>query len=306
MVNMIHEYALEPTLLNNWKDFRYLVEKFGVSQGRLISRYPKRWKKQVYESLTGCGIIERKRIEQSLVDIDRRMIARTGDWDSKLNWLSNAEIEHTKRPFHAIVAKDNPRNQDFVLEAESLSDSNPLWNIPRCQIIPRTALAIAECTRTLLWASQEIMFVDPHFAPDKLQYRRPLESILELVVIGPKGPPRNVEIHLSDNWAHDHFERECKKWLPSVIPNSISIKILRWREIINGEKLHNRFILSNIGGVRFGIGLDEGEPGQSDEVELLDEGVVRTRWSQYCVATSAFDFVDETIITGTKSVQGSY
>jgi hypothetical protein len=42
---------LKPSLLNNWKDFRYFTEKFGIAQGRLISRYPKRWKRMVYESL---------------------------------------------------------------------------------------------------------------------------------------------------------------------------------------------------------------------------------------------------------------
>ena len=37
---MIYEFALEPKLLNNWKDYRYFVEKFGVQHGRLISSYP--------------------------------------------------------------------------------------------------------------------------------------------------------------------------------------------------------------------------------------------------------------------------
>ena len=61
---MLYEYALEPDLLNNWKDFRYFTEKFGVSRGRLLSPFPKRWKRLVYESLANCGEIERKRIEE--------------------------------------------------------------------------------------------------------------------------------------------------------------------------------------------------------------------------------------------------
>ena len=40
---MLFEYAVEPVLLNNWPSFRYFYEKFGVPQGRLISRYPKHW-----------------------------------------------------------------------------------------------------------------------------------------------------------------------------------------------------------------------------------------------------------------------
>jgi hypothetical protein len=74
-------YCLEPSLLNNWKDFRYFTEKFGASQGRLISRYPKRWKKLVYDSLSNCGEVERKRIEEGLQRIDDRLIPRQGTWD---------------------------------------------------------------------------------------------------------------------------------------------------------------------------------------------------------------------------------
>jgi hypothetical protein len=65
---MLHEYALEPALLDNWKDFRYFTEKFCVSRGRMIARYPKRWKRLVYESLSNCGEIERKRIEEGLIE----------------------------------------------------------------------------------------------------------------------------------------------------------------------------------------------------------------------------------------------
>src|SRR5215475_10033311 len=102
---MIYEYALEPVLLSNWKDFRYFTEKFGVAQGRLISRYPKRWKKMVYEALVGCGEIERKRIEDRLQTIDDRMVKRQHEWNSQQDWLPNAGAEHARRPFHAILAK---------------------------------------------------------------------------------------------------------------------------------------------------------------------------------------------------------
>ncbi|MGH9879642.1 MAG: hypothetical protein ACRD5H_18590 [Nitrososphaerales archaeon] len=112
---MLYEYAVEPTLLNNWKDFRYFTEKLGVSRGRLISRYPKRWKKFVYESLTNCGEVERARIEERLRQLDDRLLPRQGQWDDNQGWLTNAEAEHYRRPFHAILAKINPRELDFII-----------------------------------------------------------------------------------------------------------------------------------------------------------------------------------------------
>jgi hypothetical protein len=75
-LRMIHEYAVDPALLNNWERFRYLTEKFGVCRGRLISRFPKRWKAMVYDGLSSVGEIERKKIEIYLQRIDEKMLAR--------------------------------------------------------------------------------------------------------------------------------------------------------------------------------------------------------------------------------------
>lgn len=142
---MVYEYALDPSLLNNWKDFRYFTEKFGVPQGRLISRYPKRWKKLVYESLVDCGDIERKRIEEGLQRIDERMLKRQAEWDPQQEWLTNAEAEHSRNPFHAIVARTNPNQHDFVLEGEELDDTHLHWNVPRSRIVTRIAQEMGLC-----------------------------------------------------------------------------------------------------------------------------------------------------------------
>ena len=42
---MLFEYAVEPRAIgSNWKDFKYLIEKFGFDRGRLISRFQKNGK----------------------------------------------------------------------------------------------------------------------------------------------------------------------------------------------------------------------------------------------------------------------
>src|SRR5438046_1918701 len=53
----------------------------------------------------------------------------------------------------------------------------------------------------------------------------------------------------------------------------VHIRILS--QIAGGEKLHNRYVLTDYGGVVFGVGLDSGEPGESDEV--LDPVVAHPR-----------------------------
>ncbi len=48
---MFKEYAVEPeAIAASWETCRYLVELFGFHQGRLISRFPKTWKRLAIEA----------------------------------------------------------------------------------------------------------------------------------------------------------------------------------------------------------------------------------------------------------------
>jgi hypothetical protein len=54
---MFFEYAVEPKAIGcSWNDFRYLIEKFGFDRGRLISRFPKKWEREVIESAQQSGM----------------------------------------------------------------------------------------------------------------------------------------------------------------------------------------------------------------------------------------------------------
>ncbi len=79
----------------------------------------------------------------------------------------------------------------------------------------------------------------------------------------------------------------------------VQITFIRWNEMTTGEELHPRYILSEIGGVRFERGLDSGEPGQSIDVSLLSESLHVKRWENYQKSTAAFDYQDEVSIVGT-------
>lgn len=50
---MLYEYAIEPELVATWSDRkvgRYFADKFGLGSPRIVSRYPKRWKKLVWSA----------------------------------------------------------------------------------------------------------------------------------------------------------------------------------------------------------------------------------------------------------------
>jgi hypothetical protein len=303
---MICEFALEPSLLSNWRDFRFFVDHFGISHGRLISRYPKRWKRLVYESLAGCGDIERKKIEERLSTIDDRIYKRQNcTWTDGQQWLANAEAEHQRLPFHAIIAATHPNGPAYVLDGNTLDETNKIWCVDDQEVVERNAVAMAKSISAMLQLSHEIILVDPHFDPQRQGFRNPLREFLAAALQGRTAAViTKVEIHTSeddDKPSTQLFHDRCRQSLPQLIPTGMSVHIYRWKEIDGGDEFHNRYVLTDIGGVKFNTGLDEGDPGQTDDVSLLKPDAYALRRAQYAAGSTAFTLVDQIEIAGSKA-----
>ena len=55
-----------------------------------------------------------------------------------------------------------------------------------------------------------------------------------------------------------------------IIPKGLKVTVFQWKERPNGQKLHNRYILTDLGGVSFHHGLDTGKEGEIDDITLLN------------------------------------
>lgn len=297
---LIHEYALEPALLNTWETFRFFESHFGIETGRLISRYPKKWKSMVYDSIGGCSPVTKKRIEEALTRIDPRMMPRksTG-YDYNKSWLANACTEHKAKPFHAVIARENPTQDKCVLPFDDVEAAHPLWVANRALVVVRTPEAMAAAVAPLLQLSREICFIDPYFDPNAPRYRNAFTAFINAAVgEGRTAALQCIEVHASDKLSADYFFPPFMKYLSSVVPDTVKLKLVQWKQRSQGEKLHNRFILTDIGGVNFGTGLDamdQGEGGQTDEVGVLTADVYRKRYAQYVGSTPAFDLVESRV-----------
>jgi hypothetical protein len=78
------------------------------------------------------------------------------------------------------------------------------------------------------------------------------------------------------------------------LPSGISVEFVRWRQRDGGEKLHNRYVLTDLGGMALGIGLDAGGAGETDDLLLLllPRAQYERRWAQYVAYDGAFERVD--------------
>ena len=111
---MVYEYALEPELVASWSDYRKyqpFADKFGFEAGRIVSHYPGHWEELVKaafrDSRPRPRPLEKKRLMELLTKTFRRpAVDRSGcPWDRDRTWRENAEEEHSRRPFHAILVR---------------------------------------------------------------------------------------------------------------------------------------------------------------------------------------------------------
>jgi len=299
---VIHEYAVEPSLLNNWNDFRHFSEQFGVSRGRLISRYPKKWEQMVHQSLNSCPPVEKLKIVERLSRLKDRMIARQSTWDPRQEWLLNAEEEHERKPFRAILARHNPRSQSFVLEGDAVEESHPLWKAEVSQPVARTPQDICAYVGPLLRISRHVLFVDPYFRPSQYKYRMIFAELFELFLHDRTFGPTSVGIFVSTkvDCAQQYFIEECQKYIPSLIPVGMQVTIGLWSQRADGEEIHNRYVLTDRGGVKFGNSLREGDTGTSDDINLLSEEQHKLRFDQYAGPSPVFDLVNTITVNGSR------
>jgi hypothetical protein len=320
---MIYEYALEPALVARWHDRReyaYFQEKFGVSARRLISAYPKnKWKVLVWKEFRrgpfGSDQNAEKNLQALLADLFENAIKRKSSFECLETWLERAEAEHGQRPFHAILATENPRDREAIIVANALiHDGHMRWVVPELEPVKRRSVDMANAVAPLLRVSREIIFVDPYFDPTKRRFLDTFEAFCQRLNENVHGlRDLSLALHTSierffkdkdhaDRTKEDEATRyrelrhKCERFIPGVVPEDISIEVVIWKRKEKGEYIHNRYILCDPAGILFGAGLDDEDTGdnerygeQSEDISLLTASQHSRRRDQYRRGSSAFD-----------------
>ena len=299
---MLAEYALDPELLSNWKDFRFFVSQFGASQGRLISRFPKQWKELVKEAAKDAKEVEFLRIVEALERIGRSMLIRDYDYQKGHQWLRNAVDENEKRPFHAIVSTKNDGTTENLLIGSDIDPTEPptLWVVPTSVHIQRSSDAMAACVHALLSQCNEVHFIDPYFGPGKPKHTEPLSKFLQAIASrGSRRMPIRIEYHAGNQDQDTRtFRQNLDQWVKPHLPQNVMLSVVRWVK----AEMHNRYILTDLGGVMFGHGLDKDDnhPVGRDTVSLLDDKTCSELMIDYSDKSKKLVWLDEVFsVTGT-------
>ncbi len=275
---MIKEYAVEPEFLKMENILPFIHSSFGFENGRVISKFPKKWLKLVYESLSDVADKKKKNIEIGLEYIKKKnyLVSSNRDYNNDINWIDNAIDQQSEKPFHAIICTQENNDRDDVLSLDDLNQGHVLFSGNTSgNVINRDADSIADKIYSIARFAQKLLWIDPYFSDLKDRHIRPLVRLFE--ILNENDLSIDIEIHISDkDYDADYFLDR----LPEFIPNETEINIIVWES----EELHNRYILTTNCGALFGTGLDDNisESGiHDDDVNLLSEDQFNKRWSKF-------------------------
>ena len=178
---------------------------------------------------------------------------------------------------------------------------------------------MANAIAPMLRCASHVAFIDPYFQADNARFRLPLEAFLQDLFEEPRCTTiiPTIELHTgierfyksrdprSDEDEKSNAEsiiRNCERYLPRIIPKELSVKVIIWKNKPGGDRLHNRYVYTNIGSVRFGVGLDcfdaeeitsdDEEPkGPTDEINCCSEETHKSLWKKYLGKTPSFQLV---------------
>jgi hypothetical protein len=304
---VIQTYALEPQLVASWgrrEEFRFVHDKFGLGTPRAMLELPafSKWKRAVHAAATELNLSQEdmKRIEELFRLLGENKSRRADRvYNGLRSWLENAVGEYERKPFAAILAVANPRGHGAVLVSEQLSSTEPRWAFATGFTCARTPAALASTLSAMLVNCGVLHLVDPHFGPENPRHRKVLEALVGVLADNHIAPDV-IRVHCMEKSRLDFFQDEAKS-MASHLPAGITVEFNRWRQRTGGDLLHNRYVLTDLGGVTLGVGLDVGKEGETDDLLLLPRDQYVRRWDQYARNDGSFELVDApAAVRGTK------
>lgn len=293
---MIKQVALDPELFSQWEHYRALRSEFAVERGRMIAQFPKKWKSLVH------ALVEKWEREGRLPPIkantirnwlfvqsgvsDSRFIRSRAAYDGNETWHTNAQAQ--SEHFDLILSHHEIEGAKAVFadpEFDYLTD--PRFKIDTQNRVQRNAASIVECIWPLVRISTCIRIVEPNFVPTEVRFMRPLERLVERLFV-EESAIKLVELHvLRTDGFSNATKRNFSDHIDPILRSGYQVKVFFWAD--GRERLHERYLLTDLGGIESSWGWDEGKDTETTPVKILEEHMWRRELERYQIGSADFN-----------------
>ena len=308
---MIYEYAVSPQLVAHWAMHRIgrMVGQFGMDQRRLVADFPKDWKGEAYGALLELCNFDYSSLENQnasptmdayLQILGDTFVCRTTPQARGDEWLPAALNEHAQRPFHAILVEKATHDNPAVITPAVMEDVRDVrWYLPTVSPSKKTAEELVFTLAPLMVRARTVILVDPYFDSSEERFTSVLRLLLQVAVVNREeaiGMPK-VVVMTGVEKAHSPRDGEfteqqkrnvvndlvnkARTHLPSVLPAGVELEFVCLAHPIGGDPLHNRYLLTDVGGAVMPFGADARGTETTDDVQPMQKGIYQARWNQY-------------------------
>jgi hypothetical protein len=269
---MIKRFAIEPSALRDWEDFRYVMEKMGFGQGRVVVAMPKAWIKQLLESLgNDVPEIKRKRFVEKLHRYKQDRIVRSGwEYDPSVLWVENAARAELKglieKVLVATASSADTTGCRYPTTADIDEDFFECCREIRCC---STAEALAHAARVFLEVSHFAIFVDPYFDIANNRYLEVLKEMVRHAVAGPRCRTFSIFAASERSPKTDGLKGMFDSVIGPAVTPGFAIETCFVAKTSRLD-FHARYLLTSAGGLRYDRGFDVRQPNRIVDVSLLD------------------------------------
>ena len=258
-----------------------------------MARVPEQWAKMAMQHVaTTDDEILLAAITDLLFYLEMEGTSPRLSWNEGYDWYTNVGLCHEEQSFHAILSNNrhrfHPRCHDAILSMEEVlamkaEGSAGKWACEFGDYVRRTSAAMVTRVEGIMQMGHEIVFVDPYFSPRSGYYDRPMAAFFNQIVKRDRQQPRRIDIvcsrrRCSPSWTDD----ECRGWLARVASPYLPVRVFTVDDDDESQRLHDRYILSELGGVQFGHSLTESNRVDNRvTISGLARGAYEQIWSIY-------------------------
>lgn len=291
---MIKKFAIEPTAITRWQDFRYVMEKLGFSEGRVLATFPKGWVRILMENLDELGEIDRMRFTEKLrVFKEDRMITSGIPFNADQSWREN--VRDNLPEFHRVIidaSVDEHLPKKIVGKIDDLDEA--FFDVPRDIRCLNTSDNLALPAALLLHQATEAALIDPYFQPDIKGCLLVLAKLTELARAGKRFDRFYLYIR-ADSVPKDRgqsgaiqFKRICQTGMLDGL--TFVFRVVDRR---SGDGFHARYLLTKHGGLRYDKGFRAEVDPEMVDISILDRAIHAELRERYLASRPMPSVVDD-------------
>ena len=311
---MHYEYAVDPrAITSDWKTCHLLSEKFGFDEGRLLSLFPRKWLKMAIEYVDKMeGAREKEKetmVERLKVLKDECSIPSGREYKRDKTWFKNAiDTQNGKCPFRAVISNNGNDDMEFVLNVDDVlygeKELISNFQVDRDDNLPRDVESVTNALSVLLRASRKVLFIDPYFYLSKQGYRLFLKRSLRIIDKQKSNANSTYSCDISIHANRKHKEKNVsildlinrhKQEIVSIIPHGMRIDFYCWEEKFGGEGFHDRFLVTDKGGISIQAGFQPMKKSKPTYANLMSSKQAKEKQKLFFPDSKAYELPEKPI-----------